>query len=56
MRKSLYLICVLATASASWAQSNTAAWANLNAIPAGAKIQLLATGAGETFRQIRQCL
>ena len=44
MRKSLYLICVLATTLASWAQSKTAAWANLNTIAPGARIQVIATG------------
>jgi hypothetical protein len=42
MRTILFLICVLGTSCTSWAQSNPASWANLNRLPAGEKIQVLA--------------
>jgi hypothetical protein len=44
MRKILYLLCVLGAASTSFAQSNRAAWANLNAVQAGTAIQVHAIG------------
>ena len=41
MRKLLFLICVLGMPCASWAQSNSASWENLNTLQAGEKIQVL---------------
>jgi hypothetical protein len=43
MRKFLFLICVLATTCASWAQNNQASWNNLKALQPGQKIQVLET-------------
>jgi hypothetical protein len=41
MRKSLFLICVLGLPCVSWAQTNRASWANLSALQAGQKIQIV---------------
>jgi hypothetical protein len=41
MRKLLFLICALGMPCASWAQSNSASWENLNTLQAGEKIQVL---------------
>ena len=41
MRKSLFLICVLGLPCVSWAQTNRASWANLSALRAGQKIQIV---------------
>jgi hypothetical protein len=41
MRKILFLTCVLAISCASWAQADRASWANLNALQAGQKIQIV---------------
>lgn len=43
MRKSLLLICVLGLSCASWGQTNRASWANLSALQAGQKIQIVDT-------------
>lgn len=40
LRKILFLICILAIPCASWAQTDRASWANLNALQAGQKIQI----------------
>ena len=41
MRKSLLLICVLGISCLSWTQTNRASWANLSALQAGQKIQIV---------------
>ncbi len=41
MRKTLFLICVLGLPCVSWAQPNRASWANLSALQAGQKIQIV---------------
>jgi hypothetical protein len=41
VRKILFLICVLGIPCASWAQTNQASWANLSALHAGQKIQVV---------------
>jgi len=41
MRKSLFLICVLGLSCVSWTQTNRASWANLSALQAGQKIQIV---------------
>jgi hypothetical protein len=41
MRKLLILACLLALPCVSWAQSNKAAWENLNALQPGQKIQVI---------------
>ena len=41
MRELLFLICILGTPYASWAQSNPASWENLNTLQAGEKIQVV---------------
>ena len=43
MRKLLLLIFVLGVSGASWAENNQASWANLNALQAGQKIQVVDT-------------
>jgi len=40
MRKLLLLMCILAAPCSSFAQSSTASWESLKAIPAGEKIQV----------------
>lgn len=41
MRKLLFLILVLGTPYALWAQTSSASWENLNTLEAGAKIQVV---------------
>jgi hypothetical protein len=41
MRKVLFLICVLGISSASLAKTDQTSWANLNALQAGQKIQVV---------------
>ncbi len=41
MRKVLLLICVLGMSCASWAQTNSSSWENLNTLHAGEKIQVV---------------
>ena len=41
MRRTLWLICILGMACLSWAQSDQASWANLSALHAGQKIQIV---------------
>ncbi len=41
MRELLFLICVLGMPCASWAQTDRASWANLSALQAGQKIQVV---------------
>ncbi|MFZ0739884.1 MAG: hypothetical protein WCA98_20120 [Candidatus Acidiferrales bacterium] len=43
MRKLLLLIYVLGLPCASWAQSNSASWANLSTLQAGERIQVVQT-------------
>ena len=45
MRRTLWLICILGMACASWGQSDQASWANLSALHAGQKIQIVDTKA-----------
>src|ERR1017187_5419709 len=41
MRKILLLICALGITCSSWAQADQASWANLSALQAGQKIQIV---------------
>src|ERR1700722_4932028 len=41
MRRTWFLICVLATTCTLWAQSGSASWQNLNTLQAGQRIQVL---------------
>jgi len=41
MRRNLFLICILGLPCVSWAQTNRASWANLSALQAGQKIQIV---------------
>lgn len=41
MRQLLFLMCVLGTPCASWAQNNPASWENLNTLQAAEKIQVV---------------
>jgi hypothetical protein len=41
MRKSLFLICVFGLSCASWGQTDRASWANLSALQARQKIQIV---------------
>jgi Zn-dependent alcohol dehydrogenase len=43
MRKFSFLICLLTTTCASWAQNNQGSWNNLKALQPGQKIQVLET-------------
>jgi hypothetical protein len=43
MRKTLFLICVLAIPCASWAQGDQASWTNLSILHPGQKIQVVET-------------